>query len=64
MENVYNRTRALSPETKQKISQALSNRPKSTEHKQHISDKMKALWQTVEPKQDEGDNGASWDGVM
>lgn len=64
MENTYNRSRTLSPETKSKISRALANRPKSAEHRQHISDKMKQLWQTVEPKQDEGDNGASWDDVM
>lgn len=64
MEQTYNRSRALSPETKQKISQALSNRPKSPEHKQHISDTMKTLWSTVPPKEEDGDNGASWDDVM
>ena len=64
MENVYNRTRKMSPETKQKISQALTNRPKSPKHKQHISDTMKNLWSTVPPREDGGDNGASWDNVM
>lgn len=64
MENVYNRTREMSPETKQKISRALANRPKSAEHKQHISDTMKNLWSTVPPKEEDVDNGASWDGVM
>ena len=64
MENTYNRSRTLSPETKSKISQALANRPKSTEHKQHISDTMKNLWSTVPPKEDDSNNDASWDDVM
>lgn len=66
MENVYNRTREMSPETKQKISRALANRPKSVDHRKKISTSMKNLWSTVPSKEDDdgGDNGASWDDVM
>ena len=34
--------RSVSPETRQKISNALKNRPRSDEHKQHISNALKA----------------------
>lgn len=64
MEQTYNRSRALSPETKQKISKALANRPKSAEHRQHISNSLKNLWNTVPPKKDDDINGVSWDDVM
>ena len=37
--------RELSDETKQKISNSSRNRPKSDQHKQHISQGMKDYWQ-------------------
>ena len=60
MTNVYNRTREMSPETKSKISRALTNRPKSAEHRQHISNSMKNLWNTVQSEE----GSESWDDVM
>ena len=39
--------RELSDETKQKISNSSRNRPKSDQHKQHISQGMKDYWQNV-----------------
>ena len=39
--------RELSDETKQKISNSSRNRPKSDQHKQHISRGMKDYWQNV-----------------
>ena len=39
--------RELSDETKQKISNSSRNRPKSEQHKQHISQGMKIYWESV-----------------
>lgn len=39
--------RELSDETKRKISQSSSNKPKTDSHKQHISQAMKKYWQSV-----------------
>ena len=39
--------RELSDETKKKISNSSRNRPKSDQHKQHISRGMKDYWQNV-----------------
>ena len=51
MEQKYKRQyRQLSDETKQKISQATANRPKSADHRAHISQAMKKYWEGVSNK--------------
>ena len=45
--------RELSDETKQKISNSSRNRPKSDQHKQHISRGMKDYWQNVPNRPDD-----------
>ena len=53
MEQKYKRQyRQLSDETKQKISHTTTNRPKSADHKAHISQAMKKYWQSVPDKPD------------
>ena len=53
MEQKYKRQyRQLSDETKQKISQSTANRPKSADHREHISQAMKKYWQGVLDKPD------------
>ena len=44
--------RELSDEHKEKISRASLNKPKSSEHKQHISNAMKAYWRDVPHRPD------------
>ena len=48
--------RELSDETKQKISNSSRNRPKSDQHKQHISQGMKDYWQNVPNRPDDTHN--------
>lgn len=48
--------RELSDETKQKISNSSRNRPKSNQHKQHISQGMKDYWQNVQNRPDDTNN--------
>lgn len=48
--------RELSDETKQKISNSSRNRPKSDQHKQHISQGMKDYWQNVQNRPDDTNN--------
>ena len=48
--------RELSDETKQKISNSSRNRPKSDQHKQHISQGMKDYWQYVPNRPDDTNN--------
>lgn len=44
----YKRTcRELPYETKQKISMSLRNKPKSEEHREHISQGLRDYWQSV-----------------
>ncbi len=45
--------RELSDEHKEKISQSSSGKPKSTAHRQHISQSMKQYWQGVPHRPDE-----------
>lgn len=46
--NKYKRQwRELSDEHKEKISRAVSNKPKSAEHRLHISQAMKDYWEGV-----------------
>lgn len=55
--NEYKRQyRELSDETKQKISNSSRNRPKSDQHKQHISQGMKDYWQNVPNRPDDTNN--------
>lgn len=54
--------RSVSPETRRKISQALSGRPKSSEHRQAISNGLRAdtggYWSHIKPApKDDGGNG-------
>lgn len=48
--------RELSDETKQKISNSSRNRPKSDQHKQHISRGMKDYWQNVPNRPNDTNN--------
>lgn len=48
--------RQLDDETKQKISNSSRNRPKSDQHKQHISRGMKDYWQNVPNRPDDTNN--------
>ena len=48
--------RELDDSTKQKISNSSRNRPKSEQHKEHISQGMQKYWQTV-PHRPENNNG-------
>lgn len=48
--------REQSPETKQKISNAMKNRSKTDAHRQSISSGLKGYWQNV-PSRPEGDEG-------
>ena len=48
--------RELSDETKQKISNSSRNRPKSDQHKQHISQGMKDYWRNVPNRPDDTNN--------
>ena len=45
--------RELEDATKQKISQSSRNKPKSEQHKQHISQAMKDYWRGVPHKPDD-----------
>ena len=54
---VYKRQyRQLDDEIKQKISNSSRNRPKSDQHKQHISQGMKDYWQNVPNRPDDTNN--------
>lgn len=65
MEKTYKRQyREQSPETKQRISQALMNRPKSDSVKNKISDSLKNYWRSVPSKNEVDDNDEGWEDVM
>lgn len=51
------RDRQVSPETRQKISASLKNRPKTDLHKQHISDGQKAAWKKIPVHYEDGQSG-------
>jgi len=54
MEKNYKRQwRELSDETKSRISQSTSNKPKSAIHKMHIAQSMRDYWETVGHKPEE-----------
>ena len=48
--------RELNADTKQRISQALKGRGLSDNHKQAISDGMRAYWATIPNKPNDGNN--------
>lgn len=50
MEKYKRQFRELSDETKAKIANSSRNKPKSAEHKLHISQGMEKYWQTVPNK--------------
>lgn len=50
MKNYKRQFRELSDETKNKIANSNRNKPKSAEHKMHISQAMEQYWQTVPNK--------------
>ena len=55
MDKKYKRQyRELDDDVKTKISQANKNKPKSAEHKLHISQSMEKYWQTVPNKVQSG----------
>ena len=56
MKEYKSQYRELSDETKQKISNSSHNRPKSDQHKQHISRGMKDYWQNVPNRPDDTNN--------
>ena len=57
MENKYKRKyRELDDDVKAKISQANMNKPKSQEHKLHISQSMEKYWQTVPHRPEDNNN--------
>ena len=56
MNNYKRQYRELDDETKEKISVGSRNKPKSTEHKMHISQAMEKYWQTVPHRPDDNDN--------
>lgn len=56
MKQQYKRQyRELDDDVKERISQSSKNKPKSEDHKQHISQAMTKYWQTVPHKQPSGD---------
>lgn len=52
MNNYKRQYREIDDETKQKISYSSRNKPKSEQHKQHISQAMVDYWQTVPHRPD------------
>lgn len=50
--------RDMENDVKQKISQSLKNRGKSSEHARKISDSMKRYWQTVPAKPKSGEESS------
>lgn len=55
MKNYKRQYRELDDATKQRISQSSRNKPKSEQHKQHISQAMIDYWQTVPSRSDNDD---------
>ena len=53
MEEKHREYRELEDTTKEKISQSLTNRPKSETHKLHISQGMKKYWQKIPSKKED-----------
>lgn len=61
--------RSVSPETRRKISQSLTGRPKTIQHRQAISRGLSAnsggYWSHIPPApQDNNGEGAGWESVM
>lgn len=56
MNNYKRQYRQLDDKTKMKISLTSRNKPKSEQHKQHISQGMEEYWRTVPNRPDDNDN--------
>lgn len=56
MNNYKRQYRQIDDETKMKISQTSRNKPKSEQHKLHISQGMEEYWRTVPNRPDDNDN--------
>ena len=56
MNNYKRQYRQIDDETKMKISLTSRNKPKSEQHKQHISQGMEEYWRTVPNRPDDNDN--------
>lgn len=56
MNNYKRQYREIDDETKQKISVSSRNKPKSADHKMHISQAMEKYWQTVPHRPTDNDN--------
>lgn len=56
MNNYKRQYREIDDETKQKISFSSRNKPKSEQHKQHISQAMVDYWQTVPHRPEDNNN--------
>lgn len=59
MNNNERQFRELADETKEKIRQSTANRPKSEDHKSHISQGMKKYWKSVPNRPTSSTNGTS-----
>lgn len=62
MNNYKRQYRELDDSTKQKISNSSRNKPKSEQHKQHISQAMIDYWQTVPHRPNE--DGTTTDDIV
>lgn len=56
MNNYKRQYREIDDEVKAKISNSSRNKPKSAEHKMHISQAMEKYWQTVPHRPDDNNN--------
>lgn len=54
--NYKRKYREMDDKTKQKISASLTGRPKTDQHKQNISNGLKAMWEKI-PHRPEGNEG-------
>ena len=65
MKSIYKRQyRELPQETKNKISAATRNKPKSYAHKQHISQAMTKYWASVPNRNNSGDTSTYQEGEV
>lgn len=56
MKNYKRKWRELTDQHREKIAQATTNKPKSVEHRQHLSQALKDYWRTV-PHRPGSDSG-------
>lgn len=53
--NMRRTSRKLSEETRQKISMALRNKPKTVAHREALSASLRAYWQTIPVEENEAE---------